>query len=863
MKRKISLTLLFLFTLIIAEAKHIAGGEMSYKYLGPGTGTNLRYQITLKLYRDCFAPDNAAQLDDAAAITIFENGREITTLTVKMAKMDVVSLSNPGPCIDNPPQVCYQIGYYYQDVELPISAVGYTIAYQRCCRIDNIANIVGSVNAGSTYMATIPGTNILVDAPVNSSPVFNTMDTVLICENNPFMYNFSATDIDGDQLEYTFQDAYGGASTSSPRPASATAPPYSSLLYNFNFSATAPMGKTVSINANSGWVSGVAPTAGIYVITVVVIERRRGVIINLHRKDLHLKVAACSIAKANLNPQYITCNGFELTFQNLNVSNLIKSYFWDFGIPGNTDTTSIDRPTFKFPDTGQFKVMLITNRGQECSDTAFTVAKIYPGFFPNFTADNSCKNAPMQFYDKSTTNYGTVNSWKWFFGYPNINPDTSRLQNPKYSYPQLNTYNVQLIVGNSKGCIDTIENQVTVLDKPTLRVSNDTLICNIDTLQLHANGNGTFTWTPNYMINNTNIPDPLVSPDIPTMYYITLTSAPGCSNIDSVFVDVKQFVSVFAGNDTSICLTDSVRFNPVTDATSFIWTPSAGLNSSTIKRPSVKPNGTTTYTLIANIGKCQASDSITVFTFPYPKTNINKDTTLCFGDATQLAAFGGTQYLWMPAAGLNNNRIANPIATPKYTTKYKVAVFDPGGCPKPAYDSVLIRVIPKILAFAGRDTAIVINQPLQLNASGGTIYQWLPSLGLSDPNINNPIATLSSDYTYYLRVSSIEGCAALDTINIHVFQTNTDIFVPTAFTPNNDKLNDFLVPLPVGIEQFDFFKVYNRFGQLVFSTTEVGKGWDGKIEGKEQSTATFVWYVQGTDYTGKKIFKKGTSTLIK
>jgi gliding motility-associated-like protein len=90
-----------------------------------------------------------------------------------------------------------------------------------------------------------------------------------------------------------------------------------------------------------------------------------------------------------------------------------------------------------------------------------------------------------------------------------------------------------------------------------------------------------------------------------------------------------------------------------------------------------------------------------------------------------------------------------------------------------------------------------------------------------------------------------------------------EVWVPNAFTVNNDKLNDFLVPLPVGIQQFDFFKVYNRFGQLVFSTVEVGKGWDGKIGGKEQSSATFVWYVQGTDYKGVKIFKKGTSTLIK
>jgi len=855
--------LLFLSTILFAEAKHIAGGEMSYKYLGPGNGTNLRYQITLKLYRDCFAPASSAELDPEASISIFESGREITTISVKMAKMDVVSLSNPGPCIDNPPQVCYQIGYYYQDVELPISVAGYTIAYQRCCRIDNIANIVGSVNAGTTYMATIPGTGILLDAPVNSSPVFNTMDTVLICENNPFFYNFSATDAEGDQLEYTFQEAYGGASTNSPRPLTASAPPYSSLLYSFNFSPSSPMGNTVTINSTSGLVNGLAPVAGIYVITVVVIERRRGVIINLHRKDLHLKVAPCSIAAADLNPTYITCDGFELTFQNKSVSNLIKSYYWDFGVLGNNDTTSIDKPTYKFPDTGQYKIMLITNRGQQCSDTAFTIAKIYPGFFPNFAVDNGCKNVPVQFYDKSTTNFGTVNSWKWYFGYPNVNPDTSRLQNPKYSYPQLNTFNVQLIVGNSKGCIDTIENQVTVLDKPTIKVSNDTVICNIDTLQLHASGNGTFSWTPNYNISNSNSADPLVSPDVPTMYYVVLSSAPGCTNMDSVFVDVKQYVSLFAGNDTTVCLTDSVQFNPVTDATSFLWTPANSFNSSTIKRPLAKPNGTTTYTLVANIGKCQASDQITVFTAPYPVPSINKDTSLCFGDGAQLSASGGTRYLWFPAAGLNNNRIANPIATPSYSTTYSVAVLDENGCPKPAYDSVVIIVVPKLKAFAGRDTSIVINQPLQLNASGGTIYQWFPSLGLSDATIYNPVATLSSDYSYFVRVSTKEGCTAVDTINIHVFQTNPDIFVPTAFTPNNDKLNDFLVPLPVGIQQFDFFKVYNRFGQLVFSTVEVGKGWDGKIEGKEQSSATFVWYVQGTDYKGVKIFKKGTSTLIK
>jgi gliding motility-associated-like protein len=166
-------------------------------------------------------------------------------------------------------------------------------------------------------------------------------------------------------------------------------------------------------------------------------------------------------------------------------------------------------------------------------------------------------------------------------------------------------------------------------------------------------------------------------------------------------------------------------------------------------------------------------------------------------------------------------------------------------------------------AFAGNDTSIVIGQPLQLQATGGASYRWSPAAGLSSSNVSNPVATLGNDATYIVTVSSPEGCSARDTINIKVFNTAPDIFVPTAFTPNNDRLNDQLIPIPVGVTSIDFFRVYNRYGELVFSTTQIGKGWDGRIRGRDQNTSTFTWYVQGTDFTGKRIFKKGTSTLIR
>ena len=851
------------FICSLAEARHIAGGEMSYEYLGPGTGTNLKYRITLKLYRDCFS--GGAQLDVAAAITIYPIGSStpFTNLSVALDKKVTSQLTTAGPCIDNPPVICYEIGYYIEDIELPISGNGYTIAYQRCCRIENISNLTNSGNAGATYAAEIPGTNILATAPQNSSASFNAKDTVVICENNGFYYDFSASDKDGDDLTYEFSYAFDGGSQTNPQPSIATAPPYFSISYAFPFSGVSPLGNNVSINPKTGVISGVAPASGIYVVTVIVVERKQGVIVNRHRKDLHIKVAACSIAAATLDPEYVNCKDYKITIRNKSASSLINSYYWDFGAPGNTDTSTKEIATFTYADTGTYKVTLITNRGQDCSDTAITVVRIYPKFIPKFSFLEGCKNVPIQFKDETKSSYGKLNYWKWSFGNPQFNPDSSSQQNPTYTYPNTGSYVVQLIVGATVGCRDTIENTINILDKPTIRITNDTLICSIDTLKLSAIGNGTISWSPNYMINNLSIPEPLVSPDIPTVYYARLTSAPGCENIDSVFVDVRTSVTAFAGNDTTICLTDSIQFKPITEGLQIEWLPPLDFADPTIKNAVAKPSRTTTYTINVNLGKCGASDQITVTTIPYPKLQAIADTFICFGETIPLWASGAETYRWFPSSLVSNNAIPNPIAAPRSSTAFIVAGYETKGCPKPAFDTIRIRVVPKVLANAGRDTSVVVGQPLQLKATGGMLYQWSPSTGLSNPNIDNPIATLTSSITYFVKVFEPEGCFAYDTLNVKVFQTGPEIFVPTAFTPNNDKKNDKLTPIPVGIQSLDFFRVYNRFGQLVFSTSVLGEGWDGRYNGQDQGNSTFTWYVQGTDYLGKTIFKKGTSTLIR
>ncbi|HRI22159.1 MAG TPA: gliding motility-associated C-terminal domain-containing protein, partial [Panacibacter sp.] len=145
-------------------------------------------------------------------------------------------------------------------------------------------------------------------------------------------------------------------------------------------------------------------------------------------------------------------------------------------------------------------------------------------------------------------------------------------------------------------------------------------------------------------------------------------------------------------------------------------------------------------------------------------------------------------------------------------------------------------------------------------------YTWSPATGMDNFNINNPVLLLGAQYdtiTYHLKVSTPEGCSAADDIKITVYKTMPDIFIPTAFTPNTDRLNDILIPRVAGMKQFNYFRVYNRWGVMLYSTTQQGQGWDGTYAGSAQPGGTYVFAAQAVDYTGKVITKKGTVVLIR
>jgi gliding motility-associated-like protein len=150
-----------------------------------------------------------------------------------------------------------------------------------------------------------------------------------------------------------------------------------------------------------------------------------------------------------------------------------------------------------------------------------------------------------------------------------------------------------------------------------------------------------------------------------------------------------------------------------------------------------------------------------------------------------------------------------------------------------------------------------------LNGTGAEFYSWSPPNGLNNPDISNPVALLSESQKYTLRVSTAVGCFSIDTINVTVYKVKPDLYVPDAFTPNSDGKNDVFGPIPIGIRSLNFFKIYNRLGQLIYSTNVQKQGWDGTFKGQPQDADVFVWMAEAVDYLGKVIFKKGSVTLIR
>ena len=176
--------------------------------------------------------------------------------------------------------------------------------------------------------------------------------------------------------------------------------------------------------------------------------------------------------------------------------------------------------------------------------------------------------------------------------------------------------------------------------------------------------------------------------------------------------------------------------------------------------------------------------------------------------------------------------------------------------------TVNLSLYPSAIAFAGNDDSAEYNVPYQLSGSGGTAYEWSPAAVLNNAHIANPLAIINSNTTFYLNIKDNNGCIGYDTVNIKM-PSRYPVFVPSAFSPNGDILNDVFRPILIDIKQLNYFRIYNRYGQMVFQANDISTGWDGTYKGAKQDIGTYTWILEAVDIKGKVWKQQGTVVLLR
>jgi gliding motility-associated-like protein len=352
-------------------------------------------------------------------------------------------------------------------------------------------------------------------------------------------------------------------------------------------------------------------------------------------------------------------------------------------------------------------------------------------------------------------------------------------------------------------------------------------------------------------------------------------SNPECRVISNIItVNVDGIPANFKITSNSpVCAGQDLIFNAMGGA-SYTWSGPNGFYDNVYYAHiyhSVLADSGTYYTDIISLGGCVARDSIHV-TVIGTDVFARPDTAVCKGRSVQLhSSPGAIGYIWSPATGLSSTLIANPVATPGTGTVYTVTVKDKDGCTGTA--SVKLTVLNSIAVKAVIEGAANLCRPYDSasfkDRSSGNISGWNWNFGNGQGSVlaNPPVQYYSvgsneTGITVQLAVKDTSGCT--DTA-YHLLKVadNCYIDVPSAFTPNGDGINDYLYPLNAYKATGLTFRVYNRNGQLLFETRDWTKKWDGTVKGNPQPVGAYVWTLNYTDPSGRKIALKGTSVLLR
>jgi len=434
------------------------------------------------MYRD--ANGGGADFDNDARFGVYSgNGNNWTFIeqrtNINFKDKSRVDFVPDNPCIDVP-NVNVEKAVYEFNVTLDVQDESYMISYQRCCRNDNINNIINSGETGAAFIIEISPE---AQRSGNNSPVFNNFPPIIICAGLPLVFDHGASDAEGDQLTYEFcapLESGGTDGATGPgdpnsctgvRPAPINClPPYDEVIYQLpTYNQFAPLAgdPVVSIDPNTGLITGIPSAPGLYVVGVCVKEFRDGSLIGIVRRDFQFNVTTCTsrvsaalVADTTQSGQNFiinSCGETDVFIENLSVQEInIAGYAWEFDINGTTQTFNTRDVTVTFPGEGEYFGTMILNPGDlDCSDTANIKINLFPSIEGDFTFDyDTCVAGAVSFMDMSMTGADRLEDWSWDF---EGEPGTGR--NTTHQFPVPGDKTTTLIVTDSNNCKDTVSQE--------------------------------------------------------------------------------------------------------------------------------------------------------------------------------------------------------------------------------------------------------------------------------------------------------------------------------------------------------------------------------------------------------------------
>jgi gliding motility-associated-like protein len=417
-------------------------------------------------------------------------------------------------------------------------------------------------------------------------------------------------------------------------------------------------------------------------------------------------------------------------------------------------------------------------------------------------SDTLCVNDVFNFVN-SSTNFTSVN-WNFGDGSP-----PSTLTSPVHQYSSPGIYQVRLIVFDSTKCIssDTTFLQVHVMPIPVVLLGPDTSLCQGDTLILDTGpGHLTKIWSTGDSTQSIEV--------VATgTYYVMVSNGP-CFSSDTISVLFNSLPQVNLGNDTAVCEGDGVLLDAGLPGSNYLW--STGSLSQTIYCDS----SGSYWVDLTDINGCKGSDTLSLTVKPLPHPDLGPDTVLCEGESIILDP-------QVPAATCLWNNGATGSTLPVNLPGLYYVDVDLNGCP--GNDSIQIGLIPDF--NLGPDKSLCDYGEIMLDAGTGDFWIW--SDGQSGQSI-----TVNTAGTYWV-IKQVQHCTFSDSIIISG-EVKTTLYFPNTFTPNGDGLNDVFAGLGKGLNTYTL-SIFDRNGRLIFYSTDMSNGWNGRLSGEDAPEGVYVW----------------------